>query len=200
MKWRSARDVYALSTKHKATTSSVPVKSKAGPMQILKPDLILDYNLYKTGVDRNDQLHSYYPFQRKTMKWWKKLFFHVFVMALVNGYILYKEVTGKRKPLADYMKEVALKMAIVGGEIQNERPGPSTSSVNRTFARHFPKKVPPTEKKVNATRYCKVCSDRGKKESGKRIRKESRWWCEECGVGLCVPECFERFHTRVTYA
>ena len=48
-------------------------------MQNVKPDLILDYNVYKTGMDRSEELQNYYPFQQKIMKWWK-LFFYIFTM------------------------------------------------------------------------------------------------------------------------
>ena len=71
-------------------------------MQIVKPDLILDSNLNKSGVHRNDLFHSYYPFQRKTMNGGKRVF--QFIMVIINAYIIHKEVTEKRKPLDDCMK------------------------------------------------------------------------------------------------
>ncbi|XP_047111958.1 piggyBac transposable element-derived protein 4-like [Schistocerca piceifrons] len=70
--WKDTRDVFALSTKHRMTSSVTKTKSKAGMVEKLKPDLILDYNKNKTGVDHGDQLVTYYYFQRRTMKWWKK--------------------------------------------------------------------------------------------------------------------------------
>ncbi|GFT17034.1 piggyBac transposable element-derived protein 4 [Trichonephila clavipes] len=39
----------------------------------------------------------------------------------------------------------------------------------------------------------------GKKKrdsDGKKIRKETRYYCEKCDVGLCVVPCFEKFHTQ----
>lgn len=56
---------------------------------------------------------------------------------------------------------------------------------------HFPEYVPATAKKANATRRCKVCK-------GKGIRKESRYHCAFCNVGLCVTPCFKLFHTGHT--
>ena len=41
-------------------------------------------------------------------------------MALVNMYIVYKEVTGKIKCLVDCVKIVALKMAVDRGDMQND--------------------------------------------------------------------------------
>lgn len=199
LKWRDTRDVYCLSTKHKATCSTVTVRSKGGNVDKTKPDIILDYNMNKTGVDHADQLHSYYPFHRKSMKWWKKLFFHIFTMSVVNAFILYKEKSYKNVTLANFVRSLGNRFAMLGASVAADHPSPSTS-VARLSCRHFPEKVPSTANKQNATRYCKVCSDRGKKVSGKRVRRESRWWCKECGVGLCVPKCFQEFHTKVHYA
>lgn len=197
-KWKSNRDVLCLSTQHAARMSTVSVRGKGGPNDIEKPDIILDYNQNKTGVDRADQMYSYYPFQRKTLKWWKKLFFHLFVMAVVNGYIIFKEMRGRKNTLCDFIKAVGKALVEKAGEAEQSQPTPSTSHI-RTSARHFPSKIPPTPGKERPQKYCRVCSDKGKKESGKRVRKDSRWWCAECKVGLCVPQCFEIFHTRVNY-
>lgn len=65
--------------------------------------------------------------------------------------------------------------------------------------RHFPDKIPPTEKKAQPTRVCKVCSEKCKAESGKAGRKETSWWCPDCAVPLCMPECFKIYHTKANY-
>ncbi|XP_049942652.1 piggyBac transposable element-derived protein 4-like [Schistocerca serialis cubense] len=70
-KWKDTRDVAVLSSKHRATVSD--------------PNAVLDYNINKTGVDRSDQLVAYYHFKKKSMKWWKKLFFHLFIQGIVNS-------------------------------------------------------------------------------------------------------------------
>ncbi|KAJ8965446.1 hypothetical protein NQ314_004136 [Rhamnusium bicolor] len=60
--------------------------------------------------------------------------------------------------------------------------------------RHFPEYIPETEKKVNPTRQCGVCS-RMRDARGKKIRRESRYWCPQCEVALCVTPCFHIYHT-----
>ena len=40
---------------------------------------------------------SYYSVKRKQLKWWKKLLFHVFVMAVVNAYIMYHETRNENR-------------------------------------------------------------------------------------------------------
>lgn len=63
------------------------------------------------------------------------------------------------------------------------------SGLLRAVESHFPEYVPSTPKKTNATRRCKVCASRG-------LRKESRYYCAYCNVGLCVTPCFKDFHVE----
>ena len=30
-------------------------------------------------------------------------------------------------------------------------------------------------------------------------RKDTRYWCAKCGVGVCLLECFEVYHTKLDY-
>jgi hypothetical protein len=62
----------------------VEAPSSRGAHYKIKPSAVFDYNKYKTGVDRSDQMLSYYSFATKTIKWWKKLFFHLFDLAVVT--------------------------------------------------------------------------------------------------------------------
>lgn len=84
-----------LSTVQNADMTPVTVRSKIGPNEKFKPLAIVDYNLNKTGVDHGDQMVSYYPFQRKTLKWWKKMFFHLFMITVVNSFVLNKKLIKK---------------------------------------------------------------------------------------------------------
>ena len=52
------------------------------------PAIIYSYNRYMNGVDRSDQLNIL----RQTRKDWKTLFLHYVDIAIVNSYILYKEL------------------------------------------------------------------------------------------------------------
>ena len=63
----------------------------------------------------------------------------------------------------------------------------------RLTARHFPACIPATEKKANPTRLCTVCSRRTDGR-GKKICRESRYYCPDCGVGLCMAPCFRDYH------
>ncbi|CAM1302406.1 Uncharacterised protein r2_g1225 [Pycnogonum litorale] len=84
-------------------------------------------------------------------------------------------------------------------ESEDSMPGPSRTTVNdRLKARHFCSYIPPTEKKRQPTRICKVCSEKSASE-GNRVRKETRFWCQDCEIPLCHIPCFELFHTKKDY-
>lgn len=86
-----------------------------------------------------------------------------------------------------------------GQEIPATPSGQISSTADRLTGRHFPQKIPATDKKARPYRSCKVCIDRHKKELGNWARKETTFYCPSCDVGLCVPDCFYVFHTRADY-
>ena len=55
-----------------------------------KPVAIDHYNNSMNGVDRADQNSVYYSFIRKSRKWWRKLFFWLMEVAVVNSFILFQ--------------------------------------------------------------------------------------------------------------
>ena len=66
-----------------------------------------------------------------------------------------------------------------------KKPGPL-----RLTERPFPDFIPPTEKKSAPTRCCAVCRNQ-RDEKGKKRRKETRYYCQPCNVGLCAVPCFK---------
>jgi len=82
IKWKDIRDVFFLTTANEDVLVEAPLSR--GAHHKIKLDALLDYNKYKTGVNRLDQMLSYYSFERMTIKWWKKLFFHLFDLVVVN--------------------------------------------------------------------------------------------------------------------
>ena len=49
------------------------------------------------GVDKSDQLLSYYGFSHRMVKWWKRAAFHSLDMSVVNAYIVYKTSAQSKK-------------------------------------------------------------------------------------------------------
>jgi len=57
--------------------------------EVQKPVIVEQYNTYMGGVHKSDQLLSYYGFCHRTVKWWRRAFFHLVDTAIVNAYISY---------------------------------------------------------------------------------------------------------------
>ena len=53
-------------------------------------DLTVDYNKTMGGVDLADQMLKYYAMERRSIKWYKKLFFHLLDIATHNAFVIFK--------------------------------------------------------------------------------------------------------------
>ncbi|KAL8624263.1 hypothetical protein ACOMHN_027569 [Nucella lapillus] len=82
--------------------------------QKLKQEAVQDCIDHMAGVDKSDQLMSYTPFHRKTMKWWKKMFFHLFTLSIIQSSILHEIYHtgrgGKKLPLKQFVVRLGLAM------------------------------------------------------------------------------------------
>jgi hypothetical protein len=91
LKWRDKRDVTMVSTYHNADTQRVSNKGK----ETEKPLGMIDYN-HMVGVDLKDQLLHMYMVERKKMtKCYLKLFKRLLNSAVLNSFIIYRQVTGR---------------------------------------------------------------------------------------------------------
>ena len=100
VQWRDKRIVSILSTLHSDTPVDIECRSRHAPggrEVVQKPEAVVEYNKFMGGVDRGDQLLSYYGFPHRTVKWWRRAFFFLFDAAIVNSYIMYcTSQTGRR--------------------------------------------------------------------------------------------------------
>ena len=76
LEWRAPtkkKSLVMLSTQSSAQMTTVRVRWNQETAE--KPVVVNEYNHSMNGVDTADQNSVYYPFIRKTRKWWRKLFF-----------------------------------------------------------------------------------------------------------------------------
>jgi len=96
LKFRDKKDVQRLTTQHDETV--VPAPKGRGQPSVMrtatKPFCIVEYNSNMGSIDKQDQMLQLYSIGRKTMKWYKKLTFHLLNMALLNSYILLQKSDG----------------------------------------------------------------------------------------------------------
>lgn len=95
------------------------------------------------SIDKTDMLLSSVECVRKTSKWYKKIFFHLIDLSLLNAFSAFKTVTGENMPLAKFQLEVIRQIfekydsyvpSLRGRPCVNDQPF-------RLTARHFPSDV-----------------------------------------------------------
>jgi hypothetical protein len=184
-KWMEKRLVHMLSTKHTATFSYSGKKHHQTNEPIYKPTAIVDYTNLMGGVDLLDQLMNYYHPLRRSIKWWRKLWVHLFNMIVMNAYILNKKF-GTKVMAHDQYREVLVQY-LLGGQQPVHHP---TSIVQNPdlSQRHYPQRLPrsQTNNKIK-TRRCVLCKM-------KKVLKASTIECSKCSVALCVYPCFGVYH------
>jgi hypothetical protein len=55
----------------------------------VKPNVVLDYTKHIGGVDFIDHFITLYQFMRRTKKWYRRTFFCLLEVSIVNSYLLY---------------------------------------------------------------------------------------------------------------
>ena len=92
--WHDKRTVLMLSTWHNADVKTISRVIRGGQQEdVEKPLVICDYTEHMKAVDHSDHYCTSYLFTRKTLKWWRKLFFWLLEVCFVNSFILYKQTT-----------------------------------------------------------------------------------------------------------
>ncbi|KAL4084754.1 hypothetical protein QTP88_027665 [Uroleucon formosanum] len=178
-KWKDKRDVAYISTEFK--NNMILSKNRNGKEQ-LKPEPISNYNRFMSGIDRQDQMNSYYPFTRKTVRWYKKIGIHIIQMLLMNSFYLYNQYhVGPKLSLYDYRLSVL-------GELLPKHPKPRNVSSN---AFHIPKTLGDGKNGRTIRKRCQLCYS-------KKLRKDTSYFCPECPnqPSLCLEPCFKNFHQK----
>ncbi|UYV83427.1 hypothetical protein LAZ67_23000974, partial [Cordylochernes scorpioides] len=171
LSWREKKSqtspVLLLSTYAGASTQLE--KTSSGKEKNL-PEIVKHYNSGKGGVDLCDQMMNMYQDERKSLKWWRKVFISMIHRTLLNAYIIYRQNTDKPLDRYDFQKVLITELTkdyAKRKEIKYiKRPMSSTHSLERL-----------PEKKE---RQCVVCTPKlGRK-------KRTRYQCISCDKGVRI--------------
>lgn len=76
VKWKDSKTVHFLSNFHGTEQTVLSRTQKDGSkLEVTAPMVVADYNKDMGGVDKADMLRSIYDLDRKSRKWWHRLFF-----------------------------------------------------------------------------------------------------------------------------
>jgi hypothetical protein len=198
LQWKDKRVVTMLSTIHDTSMIQKTRRSRFssfGQEVVTKPLVIDKYNTFMGGVDKSDQLLSYYGFSHRCVKWYKRAIFHLIDLTIVNAYIL-SQISNKNLTHVKFRLKLASQLlAKAGLEIGSSFPpqvSPGLSPNARLEERHFIGKTPSKPNGKPAQLQCIVCSH---KKKNKKVTTTFR--CKQCLVALCPTPCFELYHTKV---
>ena len=196
LRWKDKRDVSLLSTFHDDTFIEKRRRTRQaadGTEVVKKPNVVEAYNQSMGGVDKADQLVLYYRYAHRSTKWWKRVFFHMLDLTLVNAHILYNTTNSTKQSQLDF------RIAVAEGLLQGHtRPTPTHYTAPqvtlplRLSERAFPEPIP-KETPCGGRPQCEVCRARKKKRSQTQFR------CKLCHVPLHLHPCFEIYHTKLHY-
>ena len=190
VRWKDKRDVYVLTNMHPPPVEGNFVDESG---HAVKPHVIEDYNTHMGYVDKSDRMANSYGIARRTWKWTKKLFFHLLDLTILNAFLLHKSNGGKmthkkfRETLVRDLIVQSHEANVTLRGVSRGRPSPAAAQLSRLevkHSQHWPSK--------GKQRRCRVCSQNKK-------TRNTLYFCRKCDVGLCVVDCFEKWHTRVNF-
>ncbi|XP_022109647.1 piggyBac transposable element-derived protein 4-like [Acanthaster planci] len=149
-----------------------------------KPTCVIEYNALMGGVDKSHQLAANHRATRKSLKWYKKLFFYLLDLMLVNSYAVYLAV-GHRLPFLDYRLSLVREL-LFDKPLPEYRPQYDTPPVtnSRFDGRHFPVDFERTSYGNFRYRRCVFCASNG-------LRQKTHFERNTCHQPLCVAPCFK---------
>lgn len=201
-KWKDNKCVHFLSNYHGTEATTLSRRDRDGTKKdIVAPMIVRDYNSSMGGVDKADMLRSLYDRDRKSKKWWHRLFFAMIEMAYVNAYVIYKEMHGEIS-LLQFRRNLAMGLIAQGTRPikKRGRPAVSTTPEQPKKRRKSNFSVSKDIRKQNLGAHwptfvqqrgrCEMCSIR-------KIQSKPHSKCSFCNVFLCCNErknCFEVYH------
>nr|CAI5817199.1 unnamed protein product [Callosobruchus analis] len=207
-KWRDKRDVLVITTRNHPRL--ITTKNRYGK-EMIKPEEIVAYNRHMSGIDRCDQMTLTYSTPRKTIRWYKKVIFHMLDVTVWNAFYLYKKYCRNNSTscrFLDFRDSIIQSFLKLQPNIEGrylirrhkhdnrrqenilQETAPTTNQISSEG--HWPEKIPghPSAKsnKKKIFLKCRMCTKNG-------LRRETAYRCKGClnNPPLC-PDCFEEWH------
>lgn len=185
------------------------------------PAIVKEYNEHMGGVDLFDMLMSLYKVDHKSVKWYRRIFFWVLNVAVVNGWILYRRHSKQKNTpvreqldLMQFTARVSESLVLqdkMPPLLNRKRPGrPSRAQVNFNTEESSDDEPQANYKKRRSVLSCgpsvSVRYDNTghfpahsePKQRCKVCHNYVRMICMKCNCHLCVTKdknCFLEYHT-----
>ncbi|GBO18512.1 PiggyBac transposable element-derived protein 2 [Araneus ventricosus] len=206
--WKDNRCVVFLST----FTAKLPEKkvkrferSTKTHKEVDCPEVVTVYNKHMGGVDLLDSHLGRHRIRMKAKKWYFRLFYHLIDLAIINAWILYKEVSLQKDPKAKVLNQKLFRTEVAeifckmgkSGALKRGRPSNEVQRQLETKKKCPRVVVPPKDLRQDAV-------DHWPNWNGKRNRCKMPGCngftyvsCTKCLVFLCFNKdknCYQNFH------
>ncbi|KAB0804596.1 hypothetical protein PPYR_01566 [Photinus pyralis] len=199
-KWKDKRAVFLISNFHNPQdTTTVKRKARNGSIEDVPcPIMLTDYNAHMNAVDKFDQKKSSYEIDRKSRKWWHRIFFYFVDACIVNSYIIYEKLGLPKMTLKNFRRKVVEHLVcetLTHTNTKKRRSNPVVAAI-REHKPYVPDNIRQREAAHlpirSSRRRCGHCSTKSK-----QVR--TKWMCTMCKVPLCLKDdknCFIPFHKK----
>lgn len=200
MVWMDKKPVYVVTTAHQPNETTVRRRNPDGTATHIKcPEAVAEYNRNMGGVDLHDQLNCYYSYDRKSKRWWLRLFFHLLDIAVVNSFILYLHTykVNWHPPLKfQPSNQLSFRTELIDQLVNHFTCRKSTGPVVTPVVSLLPSGHSITDLRQHGVcaGRCQFCSVGKYKKSGQR--KETQFGCAKCKIRLCPVGCWAEFHKK----
>jgi len=186
------KDVDVLSTVYGSSMVPREKRNSNTSEEILKILSVREYNENRGIVDKSAMQIKFSKCLRKTIKYYKKVVFHIINLSMHNSYILFKHMKHEKFQLSQFKLEIIRDLIAKHGDKRSHIDRPFNVHPLRLTARHFPSLIPPNESNQTPRRTCYVCSNT---ERRSKEWSDTRYQCTECDVRLCITDFFKDIHT-----
>lgn len=151
---------------------------------IPQPQLLKNYNSWMGGVDQHDWFVGKYATKIRAKKWYWPLFTRILDMAVVNAWIVYRQVNKTNITLLEYRRSICVPYIKLGESVRPTMGKPRTSK-SKVFCDvrfdgkgHFMKK-----------------RDKQRRCQGDNCKSKPLTYCVKCDITLC-QNCFVQYHVK----
>ena len=180
-KYKDKKDVYMASIFHGTDMA----QSRRGGT-VNRPEVILDYNWAKGGIDLLDQIIAYYSPAQKSVKWYRKVLFECIDMAVLNAWILHTKYYNQQKmKLAAFTKSIEMSLlGVTQSEKQKKKAHDLTNIPRKSDGKLVQKRCHGCYKIICKDYDCNTVAIKAKQVSTEYIT---------CQQAFCLP-CFNSAH------
>nr|XP_055053772.1 piggyBac transposable element-derived protein 4-like [Misgurnus anguillicaudatus] len=182
---KKKKNVLVMSTMHRDASLSA--------RNDLKPEMVLDYNSTKGGVDNLDKVTSAYSCQRKTARWPLVVFYNILDVSAYNAFILWREINPnwnegklyKRRLFLDELGKALIKPNIQRRSCPPRAPAAAALAASVTADESGPSEEVNTGDEKKRKR-CEVCPTKHDIKTSTMCAKCRKFICKKHTFAVCT--------------